>query len=138
MPSFGPASEKRLKTCHPDIQTVLHEAIRYVDFSVLCGHRTFEEQAEAYRQGRSQLDGKFKKSKHQSMPSIAVDVMPWPGVLHGVSVWQDETRYSHVIGIIMGVALVHGVQFRWGGDWDGDTSLKNHRFIDMPHLELKT
>ncbi len=28
MPSFGEASEKRLRTCHPDIQTVMRETSR--------------------------------------------------------------------------------------------------------------
>ncbi len=25
---------------------------------------------------------------------------------------------------------------RWGGDWDRDGQLKDHRFIDYPHFEL--
>ncbi len=63
--------------------------------------------------------------------------MPWPGVLHGVSVWQDETRFAYVAGIIKGVAHVHGVDLRWGGDWNSDSSLRDHSFIDMPHFELR-
>jgi peptidoglycan L-alanyl-D-glutamate endopeptidase CwlK len=30
-----------------------------------------------------------------------------------------------------------GVSLRWGGDWDGDGSRRDHSFIDLPHFELK-
>ena len=42
MYKFGNTSQDRLKTCNPLIQEILEEAIKIVDFSVICGHRTKE------------------------------------------------------------------------------------------------
>ena len=27
-------------------------------------------------------------------------------------------------------------RIRWGGDWDGDTDVKDQKFMDLPHFEL--
>jgi peptidoglycan LD-endopeptidase CwlK len=29
-----------------------------------------------------------------------------------------------------------GIEIRWGGDWDGDGDLSDHKFNDLPHFEL--
>jgi hypothetical protein len=30
-----------------------------------------------------------------------------------------------------------GIELRWGGDWDQDFEVKDNRFDDFPHFELK-
>ena len=136
MPEFGARSETALATCHPDLQCALRAAIAHVDFSVIEGHRSLERQQALYAQGRSSLDGITRQSLHQRAPSLAVDILPWPPVLHGVNVWDDITRFAYLVGRIRGVADQLGISLRCGLDWDDDGSLKNHRFVDAPHLEL--
>jgi hypothetical protein len=35
------------------------------------------------------------------------------------------------------VAEETGVDIRWGGDWDGDRSLEDQTFHDLPHFEVR-
>ena len=141
MPSFGNASMSRLNTCHRDLQTVLHEAIKIVDFSVVYGHRSPEEQKELWMKGRNARgevvnssevvtfkDGFDKKSKHNYYPSKAVDIIPYPGG------WQATEEFYYIAGIIQMIAdrmLAEGkIQHKitWGGRW------KN--FVDLPHFQI--
>ena len=55
MPKFSKRSLENLRTCHQDIQAVLNEAIKYVDFSVTCGHRGQYEQDKAFVEGKSKI-----------------------------------------------------------------------------------
>jgi peptidoglycan L-alanyl-D-glutamate endopeptidase CwlK len=121
MPSFSSVSKERLKECDSRIQTVLNEAIKYYDFSVLCGHRGEEEQNEAYRKGHSKL--KYPQSNHNKNPSKAVDVAPYP------IDWKNHKRFYFLAGIILLIAKKKNISLRWGGHW------KN--FVDLPHFEIK-
>lgn len=138
---FGSRSTTELETCHKDLQRVAHRALGYgvMDFSVTDGRRTTEEQIKLHRQGRSTLDGVTRKSKHQADPpelSRAMDLIPYPGTVNGVNVWNDKQRFSVLAGLIMAAAAEEGVKIRWGGDWDGDGNNADSSFHDMPHFEL--
>lgn len=128
MYSFGSRSKERLATCHQDIQFVMNEAIRMIDFTVLCGHRTKEEQDKAYKAGRSKLQ--FPQSKHNKTPSLAIDVAPWP------IDWHRKGRFYYMAGIIMGIARGMGIKMRFGGDWSMDGDITDQTFNDLPHFEL--
>jgi peptidoglycan L-alanyl-D-glutamate endopeptidase CwlK len=101
--------------------------IEVMDITVLCGHRTEAEQNDAYRKGFSKLQ--FPKSKHNSMPSMAVDIAPYP------IDWDDFERFETVASVVKTHwnLIPHeerrGWELQWGGDWS--------RFRDMPHWELK-
>lgn len=127
MPKFGRTSLKRLNTCHKDLQDILHEAIKFVDFSVLEGYRDKETQNEYYRQGKSKL--KFPQGKHNQNPSLAVDIAPYP------INWSDLKRFRSVVFFIKGIAAAKGIKLRLGIDWNGDF-VGNERFVDAPHIEL--
>lgn len=129
MPKFGKTSKRRLETCHEDLQKVMNEAIKYVDFSVLEGFRDEATQNEYYRQGKSKL--KFPQGKHNRNPSHAVDIAPYP------IDWSDINRFRSVAFFIKGIAISMGIELRLGIDWDGDFK-GNERFIDGPHIELKS
>ena len=43
MPKFSKASLSKLESCHKDIQSVMNEAIKHMDFVVLAGYRTPNE-----------------------------------------------------------------------------------------------
>lgn len=129
MPKFGDASEARLATCHGDIQKVLRAAIvNGPDFTVLCGHRNRADQDKAVADGKSQTP--WPTSKHNTVPSIAVDIAPYP------IDWDDWNRFRVLAGYILGTADAMGIKIRWGGDWDRDYSEADERFRDLPHFEL--
>ncbi len=129
MPRLSNTSERRLATCHSDLQRVIRAAIeRGPDFAVLCGHRTREDQERCCREGRSQLH--WARSMHNRQPSLAVDIAPWP-----VN-WDDPNRFRILAGYVLGTAHALGVELRWGGDWDRDFEEHDERFRDLPHYEL--
>jgi len=123
MPSFGRRSKERLATVDPKLRSVLEVAIQIVDFTILCGYRGEEEQEKAFRLGHSKA--RFGQSRHNSRPSQAVDIAPYP------IDWDDTERFALLAGVIKAVAFGMGLEDEivWGGDFE---SLK-----DMPHFEIK-
>ena len=134
MPYFGSSSMEKLKTCHPDLQRILLEAIKYTDFTIVCGHRNKADQEKAYREKCTQLD--WPHSKHNSMPSLAVDIAPWHKTAPHID-WSDHEGFIYLAGIVKGVAFMMGYDLRWGGDWDGDQDQRDEGFRDLPHFELR-
>lgn len=128
MPAFSTLSEQRLATCDPRLQAILKEAIRHVDFTIMCGFRGPDEQEDAYRTGRSKV--RWPNSKHNRRPSVAVDLAPFPVD------WTDTARFARLAGYIERIAHEQGVKLRWGGDFDQDGRTVGEKFIDMPHLEI--
>lgn len=130
MPTFSVLSEKRLSTCAQPLQDLLREAIKHVDFTVLYGHRGQEEQEDAVRSGASTL--RWPLSKHNRLPSMAVDIAPYP------IDWNDTARFARLFGYIERIAQEKGIKIRWGADWNGNYRTKDERLVDMPHIELVT
>lgn len=128
MPNFSRLSEQRLATCDARLQALLREAIKHVDFTVICGYRSQEEQEDAFRTGRSKV--RYPNSKHNTLPSSAVDIAPYP------IDWKDTARFARLAGYLERIAHEQGIRIRWGGDWDGDFATADERFIDMPHFEI--
>src|SRR5579871_2009363 len=73
---FSPKSLVNLETCHPDLQTLFKEVIQTMDCTILVGHRNQEDQEKAFEQGNSKEH--WPNSKHNSIPSMAVDVLSYP------------------------------------------------------------
>ena len=128
MPSFGTRSQDNLAQAHPELQRLFNEVIKHFDCSVICGHRSQEEQDKAYHEGKSKL--KFPQSKHNGSPSLAVDVIAYP------IEWDNYRRNYMFVGFVRGVASQLGINIRCGADWDGDTVIKDQNFHDIPHFEL--
>lgn len=120
MPSFSQHSLSNLSTCHGDLQRLMHEAIKVVDFRVTEGHRGREAQERAYEAGSSKA--RWGQSFHNAMPSLAVDVVPWPVD------WHDLGRFRFLAGVVLGIASQMRIEVGWGGHW--------RTFKDMPHFEL--
>lgn len=127
MPAFGTQSRKALKTCDPDIQAVLNEAIKHVDFSVVWGHRGMEEQNRAFNEGKSQR--RWPTSNHNSLPSQAVDVVPYPTGYNSLPEFYELATYIYAACIKLGVRL------EWGGHWKNFTG-KGDNDRDWAHWEL--
>ena len=129
MPKFGSTSRKRLATCDEKLQKVFNKVIEYVDCSVLEGTRSEATQNKYYKEGKSKF--KFPGSKHNSMPSRAADVTPYPVY------WEDRERQTLFAGFVIGLAKGMGINLRWGGDWDMDFQVNDNKFDDFPHFEVK-
>ena len=121
MPRFGRRSTNNLRTCDDDLQDILNEAIKHIDFSCIWGHRDMEAQNKAYNEGHSQL--RWPHSRHNAYPARAFDVIPYPKGFEA----SDQEFYL-LATYILRAANDFGVHLRWGGHW---TSLR-----DLAHFEL--
>ena len=129
MPRFGNRSKKNLASCDKKLQKVFNEVIKHVDCSVLEGHRDEYRQNKLFDEGKTKV--KFPMGRHNSSPSRAVDVTPYPVD------WDARARQTLFAGFVLGIALSMGIKLRWGGDWDQDFQVVDNRFDDFPHFELK-
>ena len=128
MPSFGKRSTERLDSCHVDLVRLFETVVRNYDCTILQGHRGEKPQNAAFDAGNSKL--RYPDGKHNKLPSMAVDVAPWP------LDWSNEGRFKHFAGFVQGVAAEMGLDLRWGGDWDQDGRDLGRGFLDAPHLEI--
>lgn len=128
MPAFSKSSKRRLETCDLRLQAVLNRVIEHFDCTVLEGHRGRVDQNEAVRTGRSKVS--YPNGKHNSTPSFAVDVVPYP------INWTDTKRFCYFAGIVVETARAMGITLRWGGDWNRNTHLDDQTFHDLPHFEI--
>jgi peptidoglycan LD-endopeptidase CwlK len=125
---FSQTSQERLASAHPVLQKLFNEVIRYVDCTIICGHREKAAQNLAVAGGHSKT--RYPFSPHNKIPASAIDVMPYP------IDWQDTERIAAFAGFVLGVAAMKGIDIKWGGDWNGNFNLKDQSFVDMPHYEL--
>ena len=128
MPNFGDRSRRNLSEAHPDLQRLFDEVIKHFDCSVIEGHRGQEEQNKYFHSGQSKA--RYPNSKHNTTPSMAVDVVPYP------IEWDNTDRMYMFVGFVKGIATSMGIKLRLGADWDGDTKVKDQNFHDLPHFEL--
>ena len=128
MYKYGKTSKARLATCHPDLQELFNELIRDWDISILCGHRTEEEQNAAVASGNSKTP--YPKSKHNAMPSLGIDAALYPVD------WKDTGRHYMFVGMVKQKAKELGIEIRCGADWDGDNDTDDQTFNDLVHFEL--
>lgn len=161
MASFGKASSDKLKGVHPDLVKVMEEAIKDspVDFSIVYGVRTTQEQKDLYALGRTKVnpDGKSKskpmgnivtqkdgvknRSNHQAKSDglgRAVDIVPY---INGGIRWEATNEFNILASHILATAKRLGVKIRWGADWDMDGKTraqgdKDENLVDLPHYEL--
>ncbi len=134
MPKFSQESFSKLSTCHPDLQVLFYEVIKTFDCMVLEGHRNEFDQNLAFSEKRSTLQ--WPNGKHNSSPSIAVDVTPYPVD------FLNTKRIYWFAGYVMGIAqklkdegrMHYAVRF--GGDWNRDESIDDESFKDLQHFEL--
>ena len=129
MLKFGKKSKEQLSTCRKELQEVFNEVIKTVDCSVLEGHRSKDRQNALYKEGKTKVT--YPKGRHNSSPSRAVDVCPYP------IDWFDRERFHLFAGFVLGIAKSMGINLRWGGDWNSNWQVDDNKFDDFPHFELK-
>jgi peptidoglycan L-alanyl-D-glutamate endopeptidase CwlK len=123
MPVFGQRSLGNIANCHSELVSVAHEAIKHIDFTVICGKRGRAEQEAAFASGASRAH--FGQSPHNFLPSLAFDFIPYPFV---DADWERNDKFAAVAAEIKLAAKRLGYVIEWGGDW--------HGFKDMPHIQL--
>ena len=142
MPKFGSKSRHHLETCHPDLQTLFNAVIEVVDCSVTCGYRNERDQEKAFDSGNSKVH--YPDGKHNSNPSTAVDVYPWP------IDFDDLPRFYWFAGWVLAKAeILRNVgeithKIKWGGNWRGlnngkidfSYNMRADVLNDLPHFEL--
>ena len=138
----------RLDGLDPRLVAVVKAAIHVskIDFGVICGMRTVEEQRELVEKGASQT----MKSKH--LQGYAVDLMAYIGSRGS---WELNL-YDDIADAMAEAAREVDVPIRWGAAWNvpniaqfsGDMedamnyyiderrSQNRRAFIDGPHFEL--
>tara|TARA_B100000927_G_scaffold291623_1_gene294910 strand:+ start:6408 stop:6860 length:453 start_codon:yes stop_codon:yes gene_type:complete len=141
-------SLSRLEGVNPKLVKVVTTAITMskIDFGVICGLRTVEEQRELVAKGASQT----MKSKH--LEGNAVDLMAYIGSRGS---WEMNL-YDDIADAMKIAADEHNIQIRWGAAWhipdlrEWDSSMQDamneyidlrrsqgrRPFIDGPHFEL--
>ena len=130
MPRYSNRSAIKLAECDERIQQVFNKVIETIDNTILVGYRDEATQEEMYDQGRSQLQ--YPNSKHNTLPSQAVDVAPYP------IDWNDRERFTLFAGFVLGTAQEMEINLRWGGDWDKDWETADNSFDDLVHFELSS
>lgn len=126
MPKYSEKSKQRLEQCHEDLQTLFNEVINHIDVSIICGYRGEEEQNKAFNAGHSKL--KYPKSKHNKIPSLAVDVYPYPEGIKSVDKFKEiAVKIKELIEELKATGKITS-NIVWGGDW---------KMRDYPHWEIK-
>lgn len=132
MPTFGAASLAQLVTCDERLQQIANDAIDFVDFSIIEGHRGEAAQNRDYAKGVSKL--KWPNGRHNATPSRAFDFAPYP------LDWSDKTtalaRFLFVAGVLWVCAKQRGVAIRFGWDWNRNLDPRDESFLDWGHVEL--
>lgn len=123
------SGEPRLGDVHPDLQRLMREVGRFWDIAIIETLRTKERQAQLFQSGAS----KTMSSKHLAQQADglawAVDVAPLP------LDWNDIKRFYYFGGFVLGLAKELGLPIIWGGDWNGNTQVKDQGFNDLDHFE---
>lgn len=120
MYKFSESSQEKLNSCHPFLQEICNELIKETDFTVLCGYRGKQEQNDAFAKGASKL--KYPKSKHNSSPSLAIDIAPYP-----VN-WNNHVAFKDLAIKFKHIAELKSINVTWGGDW---------KMQDLVHYQLE-
>ena len=131
MPTFSLRSMARLDTCHPDLIRLMSEVVRDVDITVLEGHRDEARQNQMVAEGKSKL--RWPRSRHNSTPSLAVDVAPYIAGKGASWDWADYHPLAAQVKATWDRLMSEGrlsgeYDLSWGGDW--------RSFPDGPHWQL--
>lgn len=146
-------SFSNLEGVHPDLVDVCKQAIKRtsVDFGVICGARTIEEQEELVASGASGTMRSYHLPQ-QTGYAHAVDVLAYIGSRGS---WELDL-YDHIADAFLSAALDIGCELTWGAAWhkkltshQGDCdslameyvdlrrSQGRRPFIDGPHFQLE-
>ncbi|CAB5517423.1 hypothetical protein LMG26857_06518 [Achromobacter anxifer] len=116
----------RLIGVHPDLVAVVKLAIQRtaVDFTVVEGVRTVEQQREYVARGSSKTMASYHLPQAGGL-GHAVDLAPLVG---GAIPWNDWQAFADLAAVVKASAAELDVPMEWGGDWKS--------FKDGPHFQI--
>jgi peptidoglycan LD-endopeptidase CwlK len=120
------SSLKKLSTCHAKLMALAHAVDDVYPIQVTCGHRNKEDQEEAFKKGTSKVH--FPNSKHNSLPSLAMDIVPDPDHNPKTIEWNDIKEFQKMLLVVEQKADELGIKIRLGRDFK--------KLKDYPHVEL--
>lgn len=148
---FRAKDQDRLNTSCADLILLFTEVIKHRACRILKGRRGKKEQNDAFNENRSKV--KYPNSKHNKVPSEAVDACPDPipknwGGVHWKLIpkkyrnqikreVKELHKFYEFAGYIKGIADCKGIKIRQGHDWDGDQEFNDQSFDDLIHTETK-
>ena len=138
MNKWSRTSEKKLSSCHPDLIAIMNQVLEVQDCTIIAGGRNEKAQEKAFYMGKSKL--KFPQSKHNTVPSQAVDV----------AMFKDgQVQWDLDNAIIMSRAIYNvwqsmladdkvACQLRFGLTWTDNPfdEIKEGQFVDGFHIEI--
>ena len=116
----------RLVGVHPDLVAVVKLAIQRtaVDFTVVEGVRTVEQQREYVTRGASKTMNSYHLPQADGL-GHAVDLAP---LVDASIPWNNWQAFVDLAGVVKACAAELGVPVEWGGDW--------RSFRDGPHFQI--
>ena len=135
---FGKRSLQKLAHVDPKLKELCEDVleISQIDFAIVHGYRTPEEQNELYKKGRSSKDGYNKKSMHQLKK--AIDFVP---IFSGKQRWDAWESAAYIAGLFSAIARFKSIQIRSGALWSSfklieENTKENGGLRDHWHLEI--
>ena len=117
-------SDHCLSSVKPQLDNIVRAALEaapaWMDFAVITGRRTTEEQQALFAKGRSepgeivtQCDGIHTRSRHQD--GEAIDIMAWKDGRGTFNTLDVAIRAAYIIGFARGcgIHLTGGVKWGW-------------------------
>lgn len=134
------------ETLHPTLQVFCDEALKYFDLTLIEGWRGKQRQDALLK--RKLTKTPFPQSRHNRIPSEAVDMTPygWWGVDRDSIVWPERDAPSFIKdlaiwyyfgGCMRMLATKLSINIRWGGDWNSNYVINDQKFDDLCHFELR-
>lgn len=116
----NPDERRIVQSLHPELRSTAKKFLNTlqqnnIGYEVISGFRTFPEQAELYKQGRSipgNIVTRAKAGESYHNYGLAIDVIPED--------WNNVHRIANI---------AESFGFEWGGDWDD--------FKDYPHFQKR-
>ena len=136
MPYLSNSSRNKLDTCHTLLQRLVTEVLKggvtaeggerkAFDVSVIAGFRGENDQNAAFAAGKSKLQ--WPKSKHNSRPSMACDLVPFPLDWQNIQSFKNMGEAVTAAWSSIPAAERVGFALQWGGSW---------KMRDYPHFQL--
>ena len=128
MNTFDEKSQKKLDTCHSELQKLFTEVNKFYRCDIIQGHKPRVSEFQKMQSDTS--IEKFPYSKYNEEPSLAVNVMP-------IKYFKNvRDRYFNFAGYVQATADTLEILISWGGD-----NLDNIKdFVpsmhDLRHFEL--
>jgi len=132
MRHWGPRSRRvRAQLVEPLQEIVDYILASVCDIALTTGHRDEATQNALYP---VYTKVRWPNGKHNSFPSTAVDLQPYPYPHDDCELRQ---QLSYIAGRAIEYAKHRDIDLRWGGDWDQNGDIVDNNFDDLFHFEVR-